>query len=283
MEEMKNRHVELQVLIAAYGETGLARVAVGKHPQVPGVEYLIGWQTPDLACPDEVISRYEDFAAREDVKILPHADKGVSRNRNYLLDRATAPLALLSDDDVDYTQEQLRTVIEAFQKHKKYGFITFRYDTDSQWQKQYPCNVSFDLHHAPRFYYVGAIEMAFRVSMVKGAGIRFNEHFGFGTDDFLSGEDVVFMYSVLRRGIRGLHIPVVICRHCGGVSTCHRERTNPRFIESKAAIVAWMHPYTWPLRMLAEARRYTAMSTKAFVQAWLSGVRKADRLKIWKQ
>lgn len=279
---MRNRHVELQVLIAAYGEAGLARVVAGQHPQVPGVEYLIGWQTPDVEDPDKVISRYREFASREDVRILPHADRGVSRNRNYLLDRATGPLAMLGDDDVDYKPGQLRRVIEAFREHPEYGFITFRYDTDSHRQKEYPGNSSFDLSHAPRFYYVGAIEMSFRVDAVQEAGVRFNEHFGFGTDDFLSGEDVVFMHSVLRRGIRGLHIPEIICRHRGGLSTCNRERSNPRFIESKGAIVAWMHPHTWPLRMLFEARRYTAMPAKAFVRAWLSGVRKGRRLKIWK-
>lgn len=277
MEEMKSKRVELQVLVAAYGEAGIARVAEGRHPAVEGVEYLIGWQTKGVLRPDELLGRYEFLTKREDIKILPHDSEGVSRNRNYLLEHATAPLALLSDDDVDYSEEQLPKVIKAFAEHKDYGFITFRYDTAPQWRKHYPGSGDFDLRHPPRFYYSGAIEMAFRVEAVRRAGVCFNEHFGFGKDEFLSGEDTVFMHSVLRKGIRGLHVASTICYHRGGASTSRREGANPRFIESKGAIAGWLHPFTWPLRMVAEARRQSVMPAKEFITAWVRGMVRARR------
>lgn len=272
---------KLQLLIAAYGREGLERVASYAHPQTEGVEYLVGWQMPGIDNPESIINSFESFH-RPDFHILWHNTTGVARNRNFLLDNASAPLALLSDDDVSYTSEQLKKVIAAFERYPEVGFITLRYSADDPWQKKYPGNGDFNLKCPPRFYYSGAIEMAFRLNVIRAAGIRFNEHFGFGKDEFLSGEDTVFMHSALRKGINGIHVAEVICHHHGGPSTCNREGNNARFIESKGAIVSWLHPLSWPLRMLTQAQRCSSMSKATFIRAWLCGVWKAKKRRIWK-
>lgn len=123
----------LEVMICTYGVAGIRRVAAHSHPRVEGVRYLVGWQMPK----GEVDAEVPEALLRDDFIILRHASSGLSKNRNYILARATAPLLLVSDDDVDYTTEGLCGIIESFARYPHCDLLTFRYETAHQW-KTYP-------------------------------------------------------------------------------------------------------------------------------------------------
>ena len=125
---------KLQVLICTYGSDGIERVASASHPKIEGIEYFVSWQTDgDKEIPIGL--------QRTDFHILRSATKGLSVNRNIALSKATAPLLLISDDDVDYTEEGLRSVIDAFHRHKDMDIVTFRYESSSH-TKYYPKGTS---------------------------------------------------------------------------------------------------------------------------------------------
>lgn len=50
---------------------------------------------------------------------------------------------MISDDDVDYTSEQLIKLIDEFDRNPDYGLMTFKYDSVNS-KKDYPDN-EFDL------------------------------------------------------------------------------------------------------------------------------------------
>lgn len=254
---------QLQVMICTYGLDGIQRVAKSAHPIMPEVEYIVGWQIDDIdaSIPTELLNR-------RDFKIYRHVSKGLSKNRNYLLDRATAPLLLISDDDVCYNQAGLSSVIKAFEDFPKDDILTFRFASESGEQRNYP-NKSFDLVNPAKGYYVASIEIAFRRDSINKNHLRFNERFGIG-GKFIAGEENVFLNDCRRANLNGHFLPITICTHAG-TTTSERKKNAPEFIQTKGAVFAHTHPFTWVLRMFAHALRETSMPRPKYIYNWIRG------------
>lgn len=262
---------KMQVLIAAFGPEGAERIARCKHPRVEGVEYIISLQLPEgpTALPAEL--------NRPDFKVFTINSIGVAVNRNNALRHATAPILLMADDDVTYTCTQLQNVITAFKTHPECDILTFAYDSasapytfpDTEFILTVPTPISF-----------GGPTIALRRGKMPGR-LKFNENFGPGAE-FIAGEDEMFLYDALRMGMRGRFIPIRIFTH-NHPSTGHRMAHDPRFIRSKGAFFVYLHPYSWPLRLLTHAwRNYkqkTPLGTADYINSWLSGAFKYIRLK----
>ena len=267
---------ELQVLICTYGADGIERVASAIHPEVEGVEYLISWQTNE----DHEIPKVLE---RHDFHIMRSTTKGLSVNRNIALAKATAPLLLISDDDVDYTEEGLRAVVDAFHSHTSMDIVTFRY-TSSSHTKYYPSSTC-DLRTPAKGYFVTSFEIAFRRESVQGK-IWFNENFGIGAC-FPSGEEEIFIHDCLASGLNGVFEPVTIARH-DGTTTCDRNLMLASRPQTKGAVFLRMHPRDWPLRLAIHMLREIPMWRKGLVPSplsycrnWLLGVKKARHKKVF--
>lgn len=266
----------LQVLICSYGREGIERTAKASHPEIEGVEYLVSWQTDgDYPLPPSL--------HRKDFRIITTRTKGLSVNRNIALSNADASILLVSDDDVDYTEEGLLAVIDAFQTHKDMDILAFRHISSAH-SKHYPSS-SCDLSHPEKGYYLTSFEIAMRRKSVQGK-IWFNENFGIGAT-FPSGEEDVFIRDCLDAGLRGTFIPVTIARHDGS-TTSDRNLMLPSRPQTKGAVFLRLHPRQWPLRMIAHALREIPLwrnglvpSPLSYCSNWLKGVREARRKKVF--
>jgi len=266
----------LQVMICTYGTDGIARTASSCHPAVSGVEYLVSWQT-DGSTPLPASLK------RSDMKIFPVATRGLSANRNHALAKASAPLLLISDDDVDYTEGYLRSVIAAFGENPDADILTFMYETKCP-HKTYP-DRSVSLADPPKGYFISSIEIAFRREPVQGK-IWFNENFGIGAV-FPSGEEDIFIHDCLAAGLTGRFIPLTSARHDGD-TTGQRTAMLPSLPQTKGAVFLAIHPADWLPRMivhaLRESRRWIrgkGMFPLAYMHHWLAGAAKARHLRVF--
>lgn len=270
--------VKLQVMVCAYGREGLMRFASGSHPRMEGVEYLVSWQRGGAT---EIPS---GLLEREDVKVCPSDTRGLSVNRNLALSQATAPLLLVSDDDVDYTREQLATVISAFASHPDADLIAFRYESKTH-AKAYPLELS-SLARLPKGHYISSIELAFRRESVKEK-VDFNENFGIGSV-FPSGEEDIFVKDCIDAGLNCLYLPATIARHDGSTSSGRNLRLASRPM-TKGAVFLRLHPKSWLLRMLVHAAREfkpwmrgEVPNPLSYCLNWLRGVRLARKMKLFR-
>ncbi len=255
-------------MICTYGKDGIERVAAANHPHTEGVEYLVSWQKDGA-------SDIPTALLRNDFKIVASDTKGLSKNRNIALSNATAPLLLVSDDDVVYTKERLHAVIDAFDTHQEADILTFRYESSSH-SKFYPA-LQCDLSTPEKGYYLTSFEIALRKDSVRGK-IWFNENFGIGAL-FPSGEEDVFIKDCLDSGLKGLFIPLTINRH-DGTTTSGRNLMLPSRPQTKGAVFLRLHPRQWPLRMVAHALREIPLWRKGLVPSplsyclnWIKGVK----------
>lgn len=239
------QEVMLEILVAVCGSKGLERLAGSRRPPVAGVRYLVNVQgvAPGSELPAALV--------RPDMEVAFSSSMGVSRNRNELLDRAAAPLVMMSDDDLDYTPEGLRGVIEAFGRHPEADILTFRHSGDDPDRVMFPDH-GFDLKDAPRHYFVTCFDIAMRRSG-RTRGLRFDERFSIGTP-FPQGEEDIFMADARRKRLRARYVPLTVSHH-PGLTTYPRLRTTAGFIRGKGAVFARTRPWTWPLRMVAHGLR----------------------------
>lgn len=270
--------VRLQVLIVAYGRAGIESIASRSHPRLPGVEYIVSWQYADdePRIPDSLLQR-------DDFKVFPTPTRGVARNRNLALEKASAPWILSSDDDVDYSREQLLRVLDAFESHPDADFMIFKYHSDD-YPHSYPPREMKIGRKSPRgLSYVGGIEMGWRLDAINRAGIRFNEWFGIG-GEFCAGEEDLFFHLIRKKRLTAYFVPVEICTH-NGSTTSERLMNSHEYIRTKGACLRILHPVTWPLRMVTHALRASndMRRRKAYCKSWLTGVRDLRRLKKYRR
>ncbi|MDE6301722.1 MAG: glycosyltransferase [Muribaculaceae bacterium] len=208
----------LQVIISTYGLKGLERTAQMKLPSLEGVSYLVAVQNPDTAPFDIPRS-----LLRDDITVKQHPGRGLSANRNFGLDHATGDILLIADDDLNYSAEGLQSVIDVFKNDPQLDFATFRYSgSDNKTYPEHP----FDFKLAyPKGFYLTSFELALRrVSLP--VDVRFPLDFGIGAPVFGSGEEDIFLRSLIKKGLHGCFFPVTITEH-PGFTTGSRESTAP--------------------------------------------------------
>lgn len=267
---------KLQVLICTYGTEGIRRVAESEHPEVNGVEYLVSWQTDGtVEIPGEL--------KRSDFIVFTTPTKGLSVNRNHAIKHSSAPLLLISDDDVAYRKEDLIRVMDAFERHPEANILTFEY-MSSGYPKSYP-DREFSLETPAKGYFVTSFEIALRRESVQGK-IKFNEFFGIGAM-FPSGEEDVFLKDCLNAGLRGYFIPQVIARHDGS-TTSDRNRKSISMPQTKGAVFMHLFPHSWMMRMMMHTlRQYTVwksgegLSPWSYAFNWMRGAWLATRHKVF--
>lgn len=271
---------KLEVLICTFGAEGIKRVAESVHPQIPGVGYLVSWQMPDGEPTVEIPA---NLLRRQDFRILKVDSRGLSKNRNAALHAATGEVCLIADDDVSYSPEGLLAVMRVFDNNPQLGVAAFRYvDEKGYYQKWYPTE-ECDLRRPAKGYFVTSFEIAFRLECQRDSHVWFNENFGIGAK-FGAGEENIWLCDLLRCGkMSGSYFPVTIARH-EGPTTGRRNGEGKTGIYIKGATFIHLHPWSWPLRMVAHALRNrkvpnAPLSTRAYLMAWLKGAADALRLR----
>jgi len=246
----------LQILIASYGRR-VESIDPSRLPRVDGVEYLISCQNPDGLSLDT--SRLD---AREDIKISYFADKGLSVNRNHLLDIATADYIQISDDDLTYRAEGIKKLIETFDTDSDIDIVTTRAEVPGK--RVFPLD-RHDLSKTVRFYQPISFEIALRRKTLADSGIRFSPLLGIGAPYLSAGEEDVFFNHCLRADMAGIFRNITVSGHPGATTSEHSAAV-PGVIRAKGACMAFIRGYFAALiRLPLEAYRAKVPFVKALI------------------
>ncbi len=259
--------LKLDVMIATYGLDGIARVAQMNLPRVDGVRFLVSWQLGG-ANP----SQLPQALIRPDIKVMTSDSRGLSRNRNLLLQAAEGDYCLIADDDLKYRADQLHAVIEALDSNPRADVAVFKYDTATKYYPSQPMDIS---RRTASGHNISSVEIAMRRNSVKG--LWFNENFGVGA--FLSsGEENIFIEDCRRAGLRLHYFPITICAHKGlttgerkmSVGTAMAQGAYIRYAYGfmgfpRAILAAWRHWRSGQVPLARGMRDYIKgfFSTKA--------------------
>lgn len=267
--------VKLQVLICTIGVIGIERVMKSHYPKMDNVEYLVSWQQPD-----EDIPIPEELAHRSEVKVFITKSRGICKNRNHAIACASAPICLMTDDDVSYKKAELQSLIIAFDENPDCDLIAVKYHSELS-NKKYP-NYSFDLRNPAKGYFVSCIEIAFRLEAIKNK-VFFNENISIGTPVLRCGEEDVFIYDAKCQGLNMRFIPIIVGAH-NHSTTGGRDSLEPYFWKTKGAVFSYIHKYTWLPRIVVNAWRMARKSDVSIfylIKNAIEGVRYARKNNVF--
>lgn len=253
---MLNPKPRLSVLIATCRPDGIERVVAMDLPVVDGVHYWVSWQMHEnLPVP-------EPLASRKDVSVLCTDTIGLSNNRNNLLENAEGDIFLIADDDLRYTSDQVRSVIDVFDENPEIDYASFMFTGADA--KVYPSHVCH-LWPVPKNFSQTSFEVAIRNNF-RTARLRYNPFFGLGAPVLRSGEDELFLISAIRLGLNCRFFPIIITHH-EGLTTGNRKITDNGVLKASGAVIAVQYPFTAFLRIPLKAYRLHKSGQSSFLRS----------------
>lgn len=151
------------------------------------------------------------FLHRPDVVYYMMLDKGVSKSRNYALQRASGDIILFCDDDVKYASDFVDVIIDEYIKREDVGSITFCYYTPISGIQARFKTFSYQ-HNLRTILSVGTIEVSARIADVRRVGALFPENLGAGSK-FYCCDEPVFLSRLIKAGVLVEYRPFAICTH----------------------------------------------------------------------
>lgn len=208
------------------------------YPILKEVEYLVCCQNPDK---EDISLALESIADRSDIKVFQFEDSGLSRNRNHALDVATAPLIIVSDDDVCYNDDIIK-VVHYMEQHPQLAYCTFRCLMPEL--RAFPPH-EYDFSRPYPHYYTLCYETMMRPALMNG--VRYSELAGIGAPYLCAGEDELLPYHLRRNGGRGRHVAIDAVEHYTA-TTAVNQAASPAMIRTKGAL---MYLFRGPVKCIS--------------------------------
>lgn len=136
---------------------------------------------------------------------------GVAKSRNAALEHASGEFLIFGDDDITFKSEGIEAAITYFQANPECSIILAQADDESgSLRKKYEDKITpLRLTNSAR---AATYEILVRVDAIRDAKLKFDEDYGAGAKNYL-GDEYIFIADVLRAGLKGVHLPVVVATH----------------------------------------------------------------------
>jgi glycosyltransferase involved in cell wall biosynthesis len=191
--------------ILTIGYSALANRVKNITPPVVNLahEVFISIQDPeklDLALPN-------NFEFRS----IKSNDRGVAKSRNVVLKNTKTKYLLFADDEIVFLSDGIKSAISYLEANPDCDLLLTRaVDTNGMLRKDY----SSKKENLTKFNSAKAAtyEMIIRVDSVRNKDVAFDEMFGAGAENYL-GDEYIFITDLLKRGGRGVFLPLTIAIH----------------------------------------------------------------------
>lgn len=189
------------------GYSALAdRVAAITPPTGPYDLLLVVQNDKNIAWQDKLPQALRDSAVTDELKSL-----GVAKSRNRVIELANTDYLVFADDDIEFDDSGLKEVIDYLDANQGVALVLAQAtDHSGKLRKPYPSKEEklTKLNSARAATY----EMVIRVSAIKDLGIRFDESFGAGVENYL-GDEYIFVADLLSAGGKAVFLPIPIATH----------------------------------------------------------------------
>lgn len=201
------------------------------------------------------------------IRFITTTERGLSRSRNLAINNADADICILCDNDVEYLPNYKDLILDEFKKYPEYDLIVFFVKRNLPNSKPY-----FDRVKKMGYYSTCKVlspEIAFRRKSIVDKEIRFKTQFGAGSK-YSMGEENIFLYECLRKGIKVLYVPLQIAKLRVEKSTWFRGYT-PKYFMDRGAIFYEMSNSLSPIFILQFAfRKYKIYKKESTMKSALN-------------
>ena len=155
---------------------------------------------------DSYVEENKDYGI---LSMYNSSERGLSKSRNLALDKASAEICILCDDDVQYVNGYEEIVESAFKNIEDADVIVFNIKPINARVGEEEVVFS-EIKKIPKYKSYGSVHIAFRRERIIRAGIKFNEYFGTGSGVYPMSEDSIFFAELHRKGLNCYTYPACI-------------------------------------------------------------------------
>ena len=218
--------------------------------------------------------KYEEFKYESnEIKFISMAEKGVGLSRNNALMRSSGCILLFVDEDETLVDDYERLILSEFINNPKADMIMFNVPSSNKYNPTYEIKKSHRIHRYNSLRY-GATKIAVKSNSIKQANVYFSLLFGGGAK-YSSGEDSIFVYDCLRKGLR-LHTSTKIIGKVSQKKSTWFNGYDDKYFQDKGIFFWCLSPkfaYVYILQFALMGRGYrSSRSTMKALRMMLRGV-----------
>lgn len=188
---------KLQVLVATMGQKDFSKI----EEMNIASDVIFANQSEDTKYDEK---EFEGHLA----KMITTATRGVGCNRNIALEYADGDILLIADDDVKYISGYSDVILKAFGEVPQADALIFNIRTVGKFVERRKNKQIKRVHYLNALNY-GAVRIAVKRKKLIAKNIKFTTCFGGGTL-YSAGEDSMFIWDMLKKGMKIYTYPVVI-------------------------------------------------------------------------
>ncbi len=144
------------------------------------------------------------------IRIINTETRGLPESRNLAIQNALGEICLIADDDVQYVKNFESIILDAYVNKPDAIVQTFEMtNPEGKLYRDYP---NVEKHTQKSIKSVNSVVITFKPSIIRERGIFYNLHFGLGAI-FGTGDEYVFMKSVLKAKVPTFFVPQIILTH----------------------------------------------------------------------
>ena len=160
---------------------------------------------------------YEEFVYDEHhIQVYHMSDRGVGLSRNTVLLHSTADIILFSDEDIVYREGYAQQILDAFKKRPQADILFFNMEVTAERATYFT-----EAEKEVRWYNSGrypAYSIAVRRERLLAKNVWYSLLFGGGAK-YSNGEDSLFIWECLKKGLKAYALPVLIGKEVPRPST----------------------------------------------------------------
>ncbi len=137
--------------------------------------------------------------------------RGVTKSRNIVLDRTDTKYLVFADDENTFLADGITQAINYLEIHPQCDLVLAQaVDEKGNLRKKYSKRET----KLTRFNSAKAAtyEMIVRMDSIKKEGLRFDEEFGAGAENYI-GDEYIFIADLLSKGRNAVFLPIIIAIH----------------------------------------------------------------------
>jgi len=209
-----------------------------------------------------IINQSNDFTQNlenhtvNNFRMLSYQERGLSKSRNRALEETIGDICLIADDDVVYRDDYVEKIVGAHKEYSDYDIIVFAVPTTNTERSKKYYSKRKRMGYI-RSLKVASFEISFKKKSIIDNNVRFNEDFGAGSGKVAMGEENIFLYECLRKGLKILYLPIVIGVVTHEESTWFKGYTEKYFRDLGACYAAMSSHFKYLLAMQFIIRKYS--------------------------
>lgn len=147
----------------------------------------------------------------KDMTIINTTTKGLSKSRNLGIKNSKNDICVLADDDFIYYDDAEKIIKDAYAQIGDADIIAFKFkykDNKKKFNKKFWNNKK--KINKMNSLKISSAQITFRRKSIENAKVKFDEKFGSGSGQYVSGEENIFLTDCLNKKLKIYYVPISI-------------------------------------------------------------------------